>query len=99
MFDTNNLFTSGKMTIVMDGGAGSSGKGKLASFIGEHATNWQFCCNAFMSNAAHCVVLVDGTKYLYQTLNSVAYLDKFEKKLKIIILLIKCLYFCNVNKA
>jgi hypothetical protein len=68
------------MTILLDGGAGSSGKGKLASFVGEHADNWQFCCNAFMSNAAHWVVLDDGTKYLYQSLNSVAHLkSKYEK--------------------
>lgn len=79
MFNTEFLFTPGKMTIVMDGGAGSSGKGKLASFIGEHADNWQFCCNAFMSNAAHWVVLDDGTKYLYQVLSSVAYLKKYQK--------------------
>jgi adenylosuccinate synthase len=63
----------------MDGGAGSSGKGKISSFIGEHADNWQFCCNAFMSNAAHWVVLDDGRKYLYQALNSVAYLKKYQK--------------------
>jgi len=80
MFDTNFAFQSGKMTILLDGGAGSSGKGKLASFIGEHADNWQFCCNAFMSNAAHWVVLDDGTKYLYQSMNSVAHLkEKYEK--------------------
>ncbi len=80
MFDTNFAFHSGKMTILLDGGAGSSGKGKLASFVGEHADNWQFCCNAFMSNAAHWVVLDNGAKYLYQSLNSVAHLkDKYEK--------------------
>lgn len=76
---TDFLFSPGKMTIIMDGGAGSSGKGKLASFIGEHSKKWSFCCNAFMSNAAHWVVLDDGTKYLYQTLNSVAYLKHYEK--------------------
>lgn len=79
MFDTSFMFEPGKVAIVMDGGAGSSGKGKLGSFIGEHADNWQFCCNAFMSNAAHWVVLDDGTKYLYQTLSSVAYLKKYQK--------------------
>lgn len=80
MFNTNSFFIPGKLSVTMDGGAGSSGKGKLSSFIGEHANNWQFCCNTFMSNAAHWVVLDDGTKYLFQSLNSVAYLkDKYEK--------------------
>lgn len=74
------MFVPGKMTILLDGGAGSSGKGKLASFVGENSDNWSFCCNTFMSNAAHWVVLDDGTKYLYQSLNSVAHLkDKYDK--------------------
>lgn len=79
MINTNDLFQPGKMTVLLDGSAGSSGKGKLASFIGEHSDKWTFCCNAFMANAAHWVVLDDGTKYLYQTLNSVAYLDRYSK--------------------
>ena len=78
-FNTNFCFQPGKMTILLDGGAGSSGKGKLASFVGQNANNWQFCCNAFMSNAAHWVV-VDGQRYMYQSLNSVAHLkDRYEK--------------------
>jgi hypothetical protein len=81
-FDTNFCFQPGKMTILLDGGAGSSGKGKLASFIGQNADNWQFCCNAFMSNAAHWVV-VDGRKYMYQSLNSVAHLKKRYEKMYI----------------
>lgn len=79
MLNTNFFFKPGQLSIVMDGGAGSSGKGKLASFIGEHADNWDFCCNSFMSNAAHWVVLDDGRKYLYQALNSVAYMKKYKK--------------------
>ncbi len=80
MFNTNFAFEPGKITAIMDGGAGSSGKGKIASFVGTFADNWQFCCNAFMSNAAHWVIDDAGKKYLYQSLNSVAHLkDKFEK--------------------
>jgi adenylosuccinate synthase len=64
----------------MDGGAGSSGKGKLGSYIAEHHDNWQFCCNAFSAQAGHWVKLDDGRTYFYQTLNSCAYLvDKYEK--------------------
>jgi adenylosuccinate synthase len=80
MFDTNFVFTPGKMTITLDGGAGSSGKGKLGSFLCEHAENWQFACNTFMPQAAHWVKLDDGRKYLYKSLNSCAYLvDRYEK--------------------
>ena len=80
MFDTSFAFHPGKMTVLLDGGAGSSGKGKVASFVGQYADNWQFCCNAFMSNAAHIVVDNNGQKYLYQALNSVAHLkSRYEK--------------------
>jgi hypothetical protein len=80
MFDTEFAFKSGKLTAIMDGGAGSSGKGKVASFVAEHANNWQFCCNGFSAQAGHWVKLDDGREYFYQTFNSCAYLtDKYEK--------------------
>lgn len=76
----NDLFTPGKLTILMDGGAGSSGKGKIASYLTENADNWQFACNTFHPQAGHWVKLADGRTYFYQTLNSCAYLvDKYEK--------------------
>ncbi len=75
----NFFFESGKLSIVMDGGAGSSGKGTLASFISEHANNWQFACNTFMPQAGHWVRLDDGTTYFYQTFNSCAYQDTYDK--------------------
>lgn len=76
----NEFFDDGKLTIVMDGGAGSSGKGKLASYIATHSDNWQFACNTFGPQAGHWVRLDDGKQYFYQTLNSCAYLhEKFEK--------------------
>lgn len=78
--DTNNFFKHGKLTIVMDGGAGSSGKGKMASFLGDKADNWTFACNSFAPQAGHWVRLDDGRQFFYQTLNSVAYnVDKYEK--------------------
>lgn len=79
VINTSHLFQPGKILVTLDGGAGSSGKGKLGAFIGGHADNWQFCCNTFSANAAHWVVLDDGTKYLYQTLNSVAHLKNYQK--------------------
>lgn len=79
MFNTNSLFTPGKLTTVMDGGAGSSGKGKLGAFITENANNWQFACNTFMPQAGHWVRNDDGGKYFYQTFNSCAYQKNYEK--------------------
>lgn len=80
MGNCNNFFNSGKLTILMDGGAGSSGKGKMASYITENADNWQFACNAFHPQAGHWVKLRDGRSFFYQTLNSCAYnVDKYEK--------------------
>jgi len=78
--DTNFCFEPGKLTVLLDVTYGSSAKGKLASFITEHATNWDFCCNAFMPNAGHWVKLDDGREFFYQTFNSCAYNhEKFEK--------------------
>jgi len=76
---TNFVFEPGKLTILLDGGAGSSGKGKLGAFVTEHANNWQFCCNAFMPNAGHWVKDDHGKEYFYQTLNSCAYQPHYEK--------------------
>jgi adenylosuccinate synthase len=78
--NTDFLFDKGKLTILMDAQYGSSGKGKAASFIGEHSNKWQFACNAFSAQAGHWVKLDDGREYFYQQLNSVAYMvDKYEK--------------------
>jgi|GEM_PF-3755007 len=78
MFNTNEVFHPGMLTICMDASAGSSGKGKVASFICEHADNWQFCCNTFSAQAGHWVKFKDKT-FFYQTFNSCAYSDKYEK--------------------
>lgn len=79
-FNTNFVFSPGKLTITLDGSAGSSGKGKLGSFLCEHADNWEFACNTFMPQAGHWVKLDDGRDFFYQTFNSCAYLrDRYEK--------------------
>lgn len=76
----NHLFDKGKITTILDGGAGSSGKGKIGSYVAENSDNWQFCCSTFSAQAGHWVKLDDGRKFFYQTLNSCAYLhNKFEK--------------------
>lgn len=78
-FDTTRMFDKGKLTVMLDQSFGSSGKGKLGSFLAEHADNWQFCCNTNSPQAGHWVRLDDGRSYFYQTLNNCAYLDKYEK--------------------
>jgi hypothetical protein len=80
LINTNFVFSPGKLTAALDGGAGSSGKGKLGSFLCEHADNWHFACNTFMPQAGHWVRLDDGRKFFYQTFNSCAYLaDRYDK--------------------
>jgi adenylosuccinate synthase len=80
MFDTSFAFSPGELTILLDGQAGSSGKGVLGSHLCEFAHNWQFACNAFAPQAGHWVKLDDGRKFFYQTLNSCAYMpDRYEK--------------------
>lgn len=80
MRNTNFVFTPGKLTTILDAGAGSSGKGKIGSYICEHANNWQFACNTFAPQAGHWVKLDDGRTFFYQTFNSCAYIsDRYEK--------------------
>lgn len=80
MFNTNRFFTPGKLSVLLDGGAGSSGKGKLESFLCAHADNWQFACCTFGPQAGHWTKLDDGRAFFYQTFNSCAYEpDRYEK--------------------
>jgi adenylosuccinate synthase len=79
MFNTNFCFTPGKLTICLDASSGSSGKGKLGSFITHYANNWQFAINTFWPQAGHWVRLANGKGWFYQTFNSCAYqIDKYE---------------------
>lgn len=76
---TNEFFIPGKLSVILDGGAGSSGKGKIGSYVVKHATNVQFVCNTFMPQASHTIV-EDGKTYVYKQLNSCAHNHtKFEK--------------------
>lgn len=72
LFNTNEFFMKGRLSVVLDGQAGSSGKGVIGSFVTKHAVNWQFACNSFSAQAGHWVH--DGeVKRFYQSLNSCAY--------------------------
>lgn len=70
----NQFFDAGLLTVVMDIGAGSSGKGKIGSYLAEHASNVDFAVNTFHPQAGHWVRLDDGREFFYQSLNSCAYL-------------------------
>ncbi len=78
------LFKPGKLTFIMDGQFGSSGKGKLASYVGEkYKHQFQFACNAFSAQAGHWVKLQDGRCHFYQHLNSIAYNSSLYEKMYI----------------
>ena len=77
--NTDYMFRPGKLTTLLDASAGSSGKGKMADFICEHANNYTFLCNTFAPQAGHWV-RNDRGEFFYQTLNSHANNpDKYEK--------------------
>ena len=81
--NTNEFFINGKLSVVLDGGAGSSGKGKLGAYLVKHSDRVKFACNTFSRNASHTVVEEeDGERkeYVYKVLNNCAHLhDKLEK--------------------
>ena len=77
------MFERGKLTFICDASAGSSGKGRTGSYVfAKHAggpSNLTFACNAFSCQAGHWVKLRNGKSYFYQSLNSCAYSDTYEK--------------------
>ena len=68
MSKTNFFFNPGKLSFILDAGAGSSGKGVIGSYVCENADNFTFACNAFMPQAGHWVKTDNGKTYFYQTL-------------------------------
>lgn len=79
MFNTNFCFKPKTLTTILDGQAGSSGKGKIGSFVTHHANNWQFAVCTFAPQAGHWVRLENGKSFFYQTFPSCAYqTDRYE---------------------
>jgi adenylosuccinate synthase len=77
-----DIFVPGKLTFIMDGGAGSSGKGSIGAFLwskfrSKHTT---FTVNTFMSNAAHTVIGDDGVEHVYQALSCVTHTGEYSKQ-------------------
>ncbi len=81
---TNSFFINGKLSVILDGGAGSSGKGKIGAYMVKNSHKVNFVCNTFMPQASHTIIEKDEndekTEYIYKQLNSCAhYHEKFEK--------------------
>lgn len=76
------IFKPGKITITMDGGAGSSAKGLRAANIWKYmrADHSAFAVNTFMSNAAHTITHDDGREYVHQCLSSITSLGDYERQ-------------------
>lgn len=76
----SNLFKPGKITVCLDGGAGSSAKGSRGANIWKYykEKHTKFVVNTFMENAAHTITTEDK-EYIYQCLSSISMLD-YEKQ-------------------
>lgn len=75
------IFKPGKITIVLDGGAGSSAKGLRGAYIWKHMRrDATFAVNTFMSNAAHSITHEDGREYVHQCLSSITSIGNYERQ-------------------
>lgn len=64
----------------MDASAGSSGKGKVASYVTRNSTNCNFVLNVHFHQASHWVFDEDGRSFCYKNLNANAHRHhEFEK--------------------
>lgn len=63
-----NMFSSGKVNFLLDGNAGSSGKGKFAEYLVEKE-DVDFLITSNSANASHTVVK-DGKEYIFKALPS-----------------------------
>lgn len=74
-----NIFKPGKITIVLDGGAGSSAKGLRGANIWKNfkEDHTKFANNTFMENAAHTITLADK-ETVHQTLSSITTLEDYD---------------------
>ena len=74
-----NIFKPGKITIVLDGGAGSSAKGLRGANIWKNfkEEHTKFANNTFMENAAHTITL-QNKETVHQTLSSITTLKNYD---------------------
>lgn len=76
------IFKPGKLTFVLDGGAGSSAKGIRGANIWRHmkSDHTKFAVNTFMENAAHSIAHTDDKEMVHQCLSSVTTLEGCEEQ-------------------
>jgi hypothetical protein len=76
----STIFKPGKLTFVLDGGAGSSAKGIRGANIWRHMRggHTKFAINTFMENAAHSIAHTDDKEMVHQCLSSVTTLPGCE---------------------
>jgi hypothetical protein len=63
---TNYFFKKGKISFVIDGAAGSSGKSLISSYLVKHSNNVDFLVSAFTPNASHTVIDDDGSNFVFK---------------------------------
>lgn len=78
---SNDFFIPGKISVILDASAGSSGKGKIGSFVTKtNVGNYHFVCNTFASQASHIVMDKSYPEFCYKQFNSCAHRhEEFEK--------------------
>jgi adenylosuccinate synthase len=76
------VFKPGKLTFVLDGGAGSSAKGMRGAYLWKYLRPHfvTFAVNTFMENAAHTITHRDGREYIHQCLSSITSLGGYQKQ-------------------
>ena len=79
MKNTNYFFKKGKVSFVMDGAAGSSGKSLISSFLVENSDRVDFLLSSFTPNASHTVSNDDGSEFVFKIF---AGGSQFHEKLK-----------------
>jgi len=76
------VFKPGKITVVLDGGAGSSAKGSRGAYVWKHfkQDHTKSAVNTFMENAAHTIIHDDGREFVHQCLSSITSLNDYEEQ-------------------
>ena len=59
---------SGGLNVIIDGQWGSTGKGKLAGWVGKHHEGIKYACSSFGPNAGHTYVDDDGNNTVYKVM-------------------------------
>lgn len=75
------FFIPGKISVILDSSSGSSGKGKIGSYITkENVGKYHFVCNTFSTQASHFVFDKNYPEFCYKQFNSCAHRhEEFEK--------------------